>query len=403
VYDATPDYDGGVRRRGSRWIIPALVVVVALGLVLATLNGARPAPSGAPGTSGSSASSASTSGSLSSPSGSAATVAPTGSGGAVGSDVPTVTWSRRAPDGPIPAARQGHTWTVDPDTGIAYLYGGLTEADSATTGAALGDLWAYDLGADRWARVPVTGRAPEARWGHTAAWIDGVGLVIVGGRNSAGGGLDDSWRYDPDTASWQRLRDAGRSPPARSESCGVVDRDGALWLFDGRGTAGEALQDVWRYRPDPGIWELADLGPGAPARMDHACWLGPDGRVMVLGGEAGGTFFGDLWRIDLGAAAGGSWSQVPIGDDFGVRSRAAAATHADRGVIVGGFDADATLLDSAWSFGSDSISELASGETRPDGRARAALIDDPAAERMLLFGGVTASGVSDELWQAVLR
>jgi hypothetical protein len=142
--------------------------------------------------------------------------------------------------------------------------------------------------------------------------------------------------------------------------------------------------------------------------MGHACWLASDGAAMVLGGETGGrggadgATFDDLWRVDLGAGATGGWSEVTV-DGVVPRSRAAAASHADRGVVVGGVDADGNLLDSIWAIGSDGLEQLRSDDLDPARRARSALIDDPAAERMLLFGGLTSDGVSNEVWQAVLR
>jgi hypothetical protein len=72
-------------------------------------------------------------------------------------------------------------------------------------------------------------------------------------------------------------------------------------------------------------------------------------------------------------------------------------------VVVGGVDADGNLLDSIWAIGSDGLEQLRSDDLDPARRARSALIDDPAAERMLLFGGLTSDGVSNEVWQAVLR
>jgi galactose oxidase-like protein len=399
-----PNYDAHVRWRGSRWIVLALVIVLAAVVALSVAGGTRPEP-------GASASAATpgrpTSTAPSSGAGSPTTGGPSATPGPTLPSEPGIGWSQLTPAGLSPVARQWHTWTVDPDAGVAYLYGGLRNAGNEATGPALGDLWAYDLGADRWEPVLVSGHGPESRWGHAAVWIDGVGLVIVGGRDGGGRTLDDAWRFDPDSATWQQLPAEGPPMPSRSDACAIVDRDGALWMIDGRGSTGEAFEDVWRYPAGGGHWELVDLGRPAPMRSGAACWLDPDGTVRVFGGQAGATFFGDLWSVDIrGDRAGtGSWKQLTAESGLEPRSGAAVALHTDRAVIVGGFASTDDLLDSTGIADErdQSIIQISSTGPGPSGRARATLIDDPAAERMLLFGGLTSVGVSSEIWQAVLR
>ena len=193
--------------------------------------------------------------------------------------------------------------------------------------------------------------------------------------------------------------------PGRSDGCPIVDRDGTLWMIDGRGSTGDAFGDVWRYPAGGGHWEFVDLGRPAPARWGPACWLDPDGTVRLFGGQAGGTFFGDLWSVDIHGAGTGSWKQLGAESGIGPRSGAAAALHTDRAVIVGGVASTGAILDSIGiaDVRDQAITQIYSTGPGASGRARATLIDDPAAERMLLFGGLTSIGVSNEIWQAVLR
>lgn len=195
--------------------------------------------------------------------------------------------------------------------------------------------------------------------------------------------------------------------PGRSDGCAIVDRAGTLWMIDGRGSAGDALEDVWRYPAGGGRWEHVDLGRPAPARWGAACWLDPDGTVRLFGGQESGTFYGDLWSVDIrdDRAGAGSWKQLATESDLEPRSGAAAALHTDRAVIVGGLGSTGDVLDSMGIADErdQSIIQIHSTGPGPSGRARATLIDDPAAERMLLFGGLTSVGVSNEIWQAVLR
>src|SRR6266545_1389641 len=92
---------------------------------------------------------------------------------------PPATWSQVTASGDNPAAREDHTWTVDPATETAYIFGGRDGS------SVFGDLFAFDLPTDTWRRMDPTGATPPARFGHEANWVPGVGLVIFAGQANA--------------------------------------------------------------------------------------------------------------------------------------------------------------------------------------------------------------------------
>ena len=132
-------------------------------------------------------------------------------------------WREITPSGG-PAPREDYTWTVDGDSGdVAYLFGGR----GATV---LADLWAYDLAADSWSEVAASG--PAARFGHNAAWVDGVGLVIFAGQGERGF-FNDLWAFDPSAGAWRLLSAGGAVPVPRYGSCATIGPDGRLWISHG--------------------------------------------------------------------------------------------------------------------------------------------------------------------------
>ena len=134
-----------------------------------------------------------------------------------------MTWSRIEAAGP--AAREDHTWTVDPDAGIAYLFGGR---DGPTV---YDDTWAYDLATDAWTQLAPPA-APEARFGHEAVWADGIGLVIFAGQAGVTF-FGDMWAFDPIAGNWSELSAGGALPTPRYGSCGSIGPDGRLWISHG--------------------------------------------------------------------------------------------------------------------------------------------------------------------------
>jgi hypothetical protein len=328
-------------------------------------------------------------------------------GSSASAGVATVDWRRITATGASPAARSGHTWTVDPDLALAWLVGGRG------TSGVLGDTWEYDLGADAWRRLEPAGPAPPARADHVAGWIDGLGLLIVGGTGADGRLLDDAWRLDPETGRWVALDVVGERPVARRGACGVVDASGGLWLSHGSEASGRTgLADTWRLDPAAGSWiHLPDVPAGPPARSDPACWWAPGDRLVIAGGRiADGTALGDVWSLSVpGTADGATWDEIATGVAIVARSDVAAARRGDRLVLVGGLGSagvpvaevaalDATTLE-ATTLDARSLGTATAG---PTPRAGATLVEDPAAERLLLFGGETADGPSDELWEATL-
>ena len=82
---------------------------------------------------------------------------------------PGATWARLEVDGAAPSPREDHTWTVDPEAGVAYLFGGATAARSSTTSGP------STSPRTRWTRLRPGGRRPPPRFGHEAAWLPGTG------------------------------------------------------------------------------------------------------------------------------------------------------------------------------------------------------------------------------------
>jgi galactose oxidase-like protein len=281
---------------------------------------------------------------------------------------------------------------------VAYLFGGRGSAE-------LNDLWVYDLTADGWTRLAPKGAGPPARTDHVAVWIDGLGLVIAGGRSGTKV-LDDLWAYDPNANAWRTLATTGPRPPARGGSCSTLSTDGRLWITGGRAANGTYLGDTWAYDPGPSTWKKqVVLGAGPEARDGAACWWTSDGALALYGGRsATAPALADLWTFD-GAATGGAWAAH---DGAGLPARARAADGGSQAIVaVGGLGADGkpradvTIFDPS-SLAATTHATTGAGGSAPEARSGASLVDDPESERELVFGGRGSSGPSSEVWALTL-
>jgi len=315
----------------------------------------------------------------------------------MGASPTAVGWRQLSIEGSAPAAREDHTWTLTPDGATAYLFGGR---DGSTV---FGDLWAYDLATDTWRVGDDTGR-PPARFGHNAAWVEGIGLVIFAGQAGAAF-FGDLWAYDPATNAWSELPTGGASPVARYGSCAAVGPDGRLWISHGFTADGRRFADTWAYDFAVSAW--TDETPPADqpvSRCLHGCWWTDDGAFVLYAGQTTGvTALGDRWQLTPGERPGtNAWIQLDPEPRPADRNLYAQARWAAAMLVIGGQGLDGGYLADAWLLADGGDTTLVEVDGAPPGRAGAEMIADPAHSRILLFGGTDADGARDDLWELTI-
>lgn len=300
-----------------------------------------------------------------------------------------VTWTR-LDLAESPAAREDHTWTFDPDTNTAWLFGGRDG------GQTFDDLWRFDLDTDEWQRVAASA-GPPARFGHTATWVSGFGLVVWSGQ-AGSTFFDDLWTFDPDSGDWRELPSPGARPTARYGSCAALGPDQRLWVSHGFTSDGGRFADTWAYDFAGGRWkETTPDGDVPVVRCLHDCLWTPDGRLVLYAGQTTGVpAIGDLWTrtVDGGWARGPDPSPPP-------RQLYAVAALGGEAWVFGGGAEDRSKLADLWRLDLDSLAWMAVAPAGdgPSGRSGATLVADPRTGRLLLFGGLTADGASAETWE----
>jgi hypothetical protein len=310
-------------------------------------------------------------------------------------------WRELTPTGEVPAAREDHTWTITPDFETAYLFGGRT-----SDGAALGDLWAYDVPGNNWERVTEGG--PPARFGHNAAWVDGVGLVIFAGQAGATF-YNDLWAFDPAADTWEELPARAAVPVPRYGSCAALGPDGRLWISHGFTQEGQRFADTRAYDFSTNTWtDETPVGEAPVQRCLHACWWTDEGTFVLYAGQTTGTnSLGDLWWLTVGERPGtNTWAeQVPPEDQPPARNLYAAARWFEAAtVIFGGQALNGSALDDTWYLTDDG--GAGPGQTpdeHPPGRWGAEVVASANGHyRLLLFGGRDSDGAFSDVWELFL-
>ncbi len=296
--------------------------------------------------------------------------------------------------------REDHTWTLDPEARVAYLFGGRT-ADNV----ALDDLWAYDLDDGSWRRIDPPRRTPPARFGHNAAWVEGIGLVVFAGQAGTAF-FDDLWAFDPAAERWRRLASGGDAPVARYGSCAALGPDGRLWISHGFTAENRRFADTRAYDFGSGTWSNETPAGDVPvARCLHGCWWTDDGRLALFAGQTTGVLgLDDLWLLTPGPRQGThEWNPVGVEPLIEARNLYAAAAWGSANVIFGGQAVDGSRLADAYLLSPDGRSTRISVEVdRPGPRSGAELVADSSAQRVLLFGGRDGRRAMSDLWELTL-
>lgn len=168
-----------------------------------------------------------------------------------------------------------------------------------------------------WARIEVDGAAPDPREDHTWTVDDESRLAWAFGGRDGATVFGDLWTFTLGANEWRRVEASGPAPAARfgHEAAWLPGR--GLLVFGGQAGA-TFFDDLWLFTPDPdgdgGSWRLLPPGGGAPvARYGSCSGIGPDGRFWISHGfTSDGARFSDTLAYDLTAEA---WSdQAPASD-----------------------------------------------------------------------------------------
>jgi hypothetical protein len=206
-------------------------------------------------------------------------------------------------------------------------------------------------------------------------------------------------------------------------------------VFGGRDATGYTRQDAWKLlRHDNDAeqsyrWsEVVPAGPLPPSRWRHAAVAVPGApwpSMYVHGGESitpqGRSTLGDLWRLEWAESPVAGWQWTPITLHVGDPPASGRSGHSviwddDHGMVLyGGRNADGTLADGSVylvRFTHEAAIwkrlKLAAGSAQPSPRTRHAMSMGhyTAAHEHhdynpvgIVFGGETASGLSNELWE----
>lgn len=211
-------------------------------------------------------------------------------------------------------------------------------------------------------------------------------LVLFGGRENDF--VDDTWEFDG--VDWQQLRPAV-APAPRTTSIVFEDARGLTVAFGGQGSPA-FLGDTWQWNGQ--VWVQASTPIRPPARVLHGFAHDVGRQESLLFGGYDGTRLGDTWTWN-----GTGWTQRNPAASPSPRSSVAMAYDPVRAhvVLFGGRDPLWNVLDDTWTWDGTTWQSI-TVTARPGARDGAAMAFEPNSGRLLLMGGSAARGVHGDTW-----
>ncbi len=281
-----------------------------------------------------------------------------------------------------PPARSRHAMAFDEARQRLVLFGGQGSSSS------MNDTWEWD--GDVWIRLTPS-ESPPVRYGHTMAYDAArQRVVLFGGFGGTGtpARLRDTWTWDG--TAWTLASNIG--PSARFDSAMAYSAFNERIILVGGNTGTTAAAEVWQWNGTTWTQLQTPTTAGWTSRSGHAiAYDSARGRLVLFGGVSGSTYLSDLWEW-----AGAAWTRF---ETAGPAARSGLAMYFDpatlRTVVYGGVGA--SYFGDTWEWSGTAWTPRA--ETLPSARTLAALAEFGTTGRLLLFGGSTAAGTSNETWE----
>ena len=218
-------------------------------------------------------------------------------------DYTSNTWSTSA-SAPLPfnhfqaTEYQGLVWVV-----------GAFETNNFPNEDPADNIWVFDPANNAWTQGP---EIPVARRrGGSGLVVYNDRFYMVGGNTLGHNGGYVAWfdEFDPATGTFTTMPDA---PHARDHFHAMVVGD-KLYAIGGRLTGGDGgtfaplIPEVDVFDFTTGYWSTLPAGSNLPTPRAASAMAVFDGRIMVIGGEGGGTAYTDVDALD---PVTGTWEDL---------------------------------------------------------------------------------------------
>ncbi|HOB70584.1 MAG TPA: kelch repeat-containing protein, partial [bacterium] len=303
-------------------------------------------------------------------------------------------WEKIVPQSVInPTARNSHAMVYDVFSNKIILFGGLTASGRTD------ELWEFD--GESWEKItPQSDINPTARNSHAMVYDVFSNKIILFGGLTASGRTDELWEFDGE--SWEKITPESVQNPAARNSHAMIYNilSNKIILFGGLTDSG-INDELWEF--DGESWEeiipQSDINP-TERNSQMMFYDTINSHIILFGGISDEGEMGDAWKYD-----DGKWKEMsdPSKNETPDERMAHAAAYdskRQRTVLFGGDVFYYSWNDETWEWNDGQWEQIVpESMDNPDLRGYHSMVFDEVSEKVILFGGLTDWGASEEMWE----
>ena len=288
-----------------------------------------------------------------------------------------------------PGLRTGQIIVYNPVAAEIILFGGNRGSGD---NSILESVWKYNISGFEWVEISLE-VSPIARYNHDMVYLPGNNSILLfgGRRNTDYTQLDDTWKFDLTTNTWEEIFPT-TTPPARQFSALIYDsQSDRVLMFGGFGVNEVKTNDLWEFTPENNTWkEITTVNP-PPSRYGHSLiYRSSTDNAYLFGGRTLGQN-NDLWEFDTSTNTWDSVVTSPKPLERYVHCME-YSSESDLGFLFGGDNSNTPdrALDDTWvyNFTANSWTEI-QPETSPPTRLIYSMCYDSTMNQVYIYGGLT--------------
>ena len=294
-----------------------------------------------------------------------------------------------------PAGRIYHFMVHDPGSSGVFLFGGF--AKHGMNESIQSDIWGYEIFTNEWDPVATL---EAGIFGAAAGDPKSRRMIVL---TMTG----ETWAYQFGTRSWEK-KEPMRTPTSKWGHQLVHDAESdRVLLFggaDGTDAAAPILDETWAYDYSADTWTQMEPEVSPPPRAFHAmAYDAESDRVIAWGGrQYPETYDVSVWAYDYNTD---TWTALESSPGPPREYAYPAMVYhplTDRMILFGGLELSTwfsgRLSDETWSYDYNTRTwTRLEPAVHPEKRSHHAMVYNPVADKIVLFGGELSSAYSDEV------
>ena len=295
-----------------------------------------------------------------------------------------------------PAARTLSTSIYNPLNNSMIMFGG-----KLNNGNVLNEVWSLNLTSNVWTNItPSTGPMPTARFTHNAMYDSVMNRMLIWSGQGAEN-YNDVWAFNLSNNTWHQLwMDGNMSgvPEKRYGTAAIFDPVKRRIINFAGFTAGQRFSDTWYFHVDSLLWrDMSNAVHPSGRCLHNAAYDAVQRRMIVYAGFSDSTLHDDIWALNPDTF---TWTDITPAIRPAGRYFVSEIITKNRNVLVfGGNTAQGTtnemwrysLINNTW----DSVSQ---GVSRPMPRFGQSTMYIPSQEKMFIFGGGDNNNFLGDIW-----